>query len=99
MESITAYARPVFKRIRSAWHLYRYALRDVRTPTSAKILPLLSLVYLLWPIDILPDVLPIIGQLDDVTMIIGLFSIALRMIPKNVKRDAKMRVIDIEPKK
>lgn len=64
----------------------------------AKALPWMSLLYLIAPIDLIPDVLPILGQLDDVTIIVMFCLWALKMIPEDVRRDALRRkdVIDVE---
>ncbi|MBI2917555.1 MAG: DUF1232 domain-containing protein [Chloroflexi bacterium] len=59
-------------------------LRDPRVPWSARlVLPLIA-VYLLVPFDIVPDFIPVLGQLDDlliVTVGLGLF---LRLCPPGV---------------
>ncbi len=53
---------PVAHRFRLAWRL----ARSPRVPFRAR-LPLLALiVYLAMPLDIVPDFIPVIGQLDDV---------------------------------
>lgn len=48
-----------------AWHL----LLDPRVPALTKLLPVGALLYLLSPIDLVPDVLPVLGQLDDLLVI------------------------------
>jgi uncharacterized membrane protein YkvA (DUF1232 family) len=41
-------------------------LRDPRTPTLPKLLVLGACLYLIWPLDLLPDfVVPVAGFLDD----------------------------------
>jgi uncharacterized membrane protein YkvA (DUF1232 family) len=45
-------------------------VRDRKTPWTAKILPLAGLVYLISPLDAIPDVLFPIGLLDDVAVIL-----------------------------
>jgi uncharacterized membrane protein YkvA (DUF1232 family) len=49
-----------------AWRL----LVDPRVPALTKLLPVGALVYLLSPIDLIPDVLPVLGQLDDLLVIV-----------------------------
>ena len=45
-------------------------LKDKRVSTGVKLLiPGLALGYLLFPADLLPDVLPVLGQLDDVALL------------------------------
>lgn len=44
---------------------------DSRVPVFTKIIPLLAIVYLVSPYDIVADVIPILGQFDDL-IIVGL---------------------------
>jgi uncharacterized membrane protein YkvA (DUF1232 family) len=56
----------IIQNARLAWRLFR----DGRTPTAVKLLiPGLAVAYLLLPIDVLPDFLPGLGQLDDLAII------------------------------
>jgi len=59
----------------------------------------MSLLYLIMPIDLIPDVLPVLGQLDDVTIIILFCLWAFRLIPADLKKAARREdVIDVEAK-
>ncbi len=40
-------------------------LRDPGTNWKPKVLAVLAVVYLLWPLDLLPDIAPLLGWLDD----------------------------------
>ena len=56
----------IIENARLGWRL----LRDQREPIWTKLLiPGVALAYVLLPVDILPDVLPGIGQLDDLAII------------------------------
>jgi uncharacterized membrane protein YkvA (DUF1232 family) len=48
-------------------------LRDPKGPQSAKIVTAIAAIYLIWPVDLIPDVAPLIGWLDD----IGVTTLAL----------------------
>ena len=50
------------------------ALKDPRVPAWIKFLPLLALVYVVSPIDFIPDPLIILGWLDDILVVVGLLS-------------------------
>jgi uncharacterized membrane protein YkvA (DUF1232 family) len=64
------------------------AARTLRTnpavPRRAKIALLVAIVWVLSPIDLLPEFLPVIGPLDDVVAVILLLRYAGRSIPRPV---------------
>lgn len=70
-----------------------YALRDQRSPWYAKITALLSIIYLLSPADLIPDIVPIAGYLDDLVVVPFLMSISSRLLPAEVKRVAEQKAI------
>jgi uncharacterized membrane protein YkvA (DUF1232 family) len=56
-------------------------VREPRVPLLTKALPLLSALYLVSPLDLVPDVLPILGQLDDVGVILIALEVFVRLCP------------------
>jgi uncharacterized membrane protein YkvA (DUF1232 family) len=44
-------------------------LKDVRVPTAEKALFVAAIVYVISPIDLIPDVFPFIGQVDDLYVV------------------------------
>lgn len=52
--------------VRLIWRL----LRDPEVPVYLKVIPLAAVVYLFVPIDLLPDALLGLGQLDDLTILL-----------------------------
>lgn len=65
------------------------AVRDPRTPRHARWVGLLVVAYALSPIDLIPDVIPVLGLLDDVILLpIGILLVR-RMIPEPVLEDAR----------
>ena len=69
----------------------RHALDDPRTPRNAKLLGAAVLAYLVSPVDLIPDFIPVLGQLDDLILVPAGFYVVWRMIPKEVWRDAQAR--------
>lgn len=68
--------------VRLYWRLFC----DSRVPILAKMLLVLTLLYLVWPIDVIPDYLPVIGEMDDVGIVLlGLWTF-VRLCPPEVVR-------------
>ena len=44
--------------------LWRF-LRDPKAPRSPKVVAVLALAYVIWPADLVPDLVPLLGWLDD----------------------------------
>ncbi len=65
----------------------RLLLSDKRTPIKAKIFIYSAIFYLLLPIDIIPDFIPVIGQLDDLLIVPFLLGLAYKSIPKNLIKE------------
>lgn len=65
------------------------AARDPRTPWPARALALLVLAYALSPIDLIPDFIPLLGQLDDLLLVPAGLWLVLRLIPPPVLADAR----------
>ena len=61
---------------------------DPRVPRRAKLAILLAGLWLLSPIDLLPEFLPIIGPLDDVLVIALALRYAARRVPREVLLEA-----------
>ncbi len=87
LEKLKATARQVKREIR----VYRLVLGDRRTPVLAKVLLALAIGYILLPFDLVPDFIPVLGQLDDVIIVPSLFLLALRVVPKEVVEDCRAR--------
>ena len=77
------------RRIRTELLYYRQVARDPRTQWLSKLLIGLAIAHLLSPVDITPDFLPVLGQLDDIILVPGLIWLALVIIPQAVKQDAR----------
>jgi uncharacterized membrane protein YkvA (DUF1232 family) len=62
----------------------RLLRRDPRVPRRAKVALLVAVVWVLSPIDLIPEFLPVIGPLDDVVAVVLLLRYAARTIPRPV---------------
>lgn len=57
-------------------------------PRRAKVALLIAILWVLSPIDLLPEFLPVIGPLDDVLAVVLLVRYAARSIPRDVLFEA-----------
>jgi uncharacterized membrane protein YkvA (DUF1232 family) len=62
--------------------------QDPAVPRRAKVALLVAVVWVVSPIDLLPEFLPVIGPLDDVVAVILLLRYAARSIPRETLLDA-----------
>jgi uncharacterized membrane protein YkvA (DUF1232 family) len=67
----------IFAELRLAWRL----MREPRVPVVAKALPVLAALYVVSPLDFMPDGLPVLGQVDDLGSLILSVKLFLRMCP------------------
>jgi uncharacterized membrane protein YkvA (DUF1232 family) len=56
--------------------------RDPAVPRRAKVALLVAVVWVVSPIDLLPEFLPVIGPLDDVVAVVLLLRYAARSVPR-----------------
>jgi uncharacterized membrane protein YkvA (DUF1232 family) len=69
-----------------------YCAFDRQTPTHVRVALLGALAYFISPLDILPDVLPIVGMTDDAAVLAG----AIKLVWDNIKpahREAAQRAL------
>ena len=78
--------------LKQEFEVYRLVLKHPDTPWIAKIFLGLALGYLLMPFDLIPDFIPIIGQLDEVVIIPILLYLALLFIPKHIIQTCREQV-------
>lgn len=57
------------------------ALGDPRTPLVAKIAGGATLFYAVWPLDLIPDILPGVGHLDDLVIVPAGLRLTISLIP------------------
>ena len=84
--------KSIAKNLRKELKFYQHMLQDTRMPRAPKWLLGMAVAYVLWPFDLIPDFIPIIGQLDDAVIVPLLILIALKMIPKKIIEDCRNKV-------
>ena len=70
----------------NAFLLYRSS-RDPRIPWYVKILALLIVAYIISPIDIIPDFIPVLGLLDEVILIPIFLTFTVSLIPDEIRQE------------
>ncbi len=83
--------KAVGRNLKREIQVYRLVLKDHRTPRLVKILLGLAVGYAILPFDIIPDFIPVIGQLDDLIIVPALIIVALKLIPKEVVEECRAR--------
>lgn len=68
--------------------LTRRLRKDPRVPRRAKVAVLLAGLWVLSPIDLIPEFLPVIGPLDDVVVVALALRYAARQVDPDVLREA-----------
>jgi uncharacterized membrane protein YkvA (DUF1232 family) len=82
---------------RLVWKLPTYArivwglLRDPRTPLPLKGLLAAGLAYVVVPIDLIPDAIPILGQADDLTVLLLVLDLFIANAPPDVRAEHSER--------
>lgn len=83
-------------RLKQEFEVYRLVLKHPETPWLAKVFLGLAVGYLLMPFDLIPDFIPVLGQLDEVVIIPILLYIALLLIPKAIIESCRAQVNQVK---
>jgi uncharacterized membrane protein YkvA (DUF1232 family) len=72
---------------REAWNqaqLVWLLLKDPDVPIYLKLLPLAAVAYVIFPVDIAPDMIPLLGQIDDISAVLLGAKLFIEMSPQDV---------------
>jgi uncharacterized membrane protein YkvA (DUF1232 family) len=76
--------KQIAARLKSEFVFYQRLHQHPQTPKLAKALLWLAIGYVLMPFDLIPDFLPIIGQLDELVIVPLLLYLALKLTPTDI---------------
>jgi|APLak6261679142_1056127.scaffolds.fasta_scaffold00002_153 uncharacterized membrane protein YkvA (DUF1232 family) len=81
-------------------HVGRY-VRSPRVARWKKVLGVLAVLYAVLPVDLIPDVVPFFGWLDDIGFLTVAFGFIARDMAKHAKREVEgppsEQIIDVPP--
>jgi len=82
----------LWKHARLIWELFK----DGRVPIWLKVgIPALVVLYILFPIDLSPDLFPLLGQLDDLTILLLAMKLFVDLCPPEVVEEHLRRLSSI----
>lgn len=82
------------RRFKQELAVYRLVLRHPKTPWPAKAILWLAIGYLVMPFDLIPDFIPVLGQLDELVILPGLVYLALKLTPAEIVAECRMAMKD-----
>ncbi len=68
-----------------------YGMIDQRTPFFAKIPALAALLYIVSPVDFIPDFIPFAGYIDDLLIAPLLLNLSIKMLPSQVLATSQVK--------
>jgi uncharacterized membrane protein YkvA (DUF1232 family) len=89
MTTLFERARAFTEGVKREVAVYRRVLRHPRTPWAARLVLGAAVGYLLMPFDLIPDFIPVLGQLDDILIVPGLVYLALKLVPAEVVAECR----------
>ena len=72
-------------------------MRNPKVSKLPKFLVVAAILYILMPIDAIPDVAPVVGWLDDIMFLIGALGLLFGAAPKATRPKGEGQIIDITP--
>ncbi len=82
-----------FYDVELAWRLFW----DKRVSFLYKLIPLAWLAYMISPLDLSPDIAPVIGQLDDISLFVLAVKLFISLAPRNVVDEYLQRMGLLRP--
>lgn len=81
-----------------AFHTEVYALylayRDYRVKWYVRVLLAMVIAYVVSPLDLVPDLTPVFGYLDDVVMVVLVLPASYQLIARQVKQESRLQAYE-----
>lgn len=84
--------KEIAAKLKSEFEFYKRLQNHPETPKIAKFFLWLAIGYLLLPFDLIPDFIPVLGQLDEFVIIPFLLYCALKFTPQQVIDDCRNQI-------
>lgn len=85
--------------IKELWYQIQLVYRlmvDGEVPFYLKLLPVAALAYIISPVDLAPDVLPGLGQLDDLTVLLLALRFFVGFVPTHIVEEHRQKIYKLE---
>ena len=92
LKQLRGWAKRLKQQVLLLWFSYRHP----QTPWLPKLVALCVVAYALSPIDLIPDVIPILGYLDDVIILPLGILLAVRLMPVAILEECQLLAIEWE---
>ena len=83
------------KLFRSDLILMVIAMRNPGTPKAVKGLFALAALYLISPVDLIPDAIPVLGLMDDAVIVPLVLGGVLKLLPPVIRDDSERRAMQL----
>ena len=93
-EGLIAFLDRLGRRLAVEVHTLWLVFRHRETPWPVKALLILLLAYLASPVDLIPDVIPVLGMLDDLAVAAVALWLAYRLTPRHVMEECRAKAIE-----
>ena len=80
--------REVVQQIKLVYHL----MLDARVRPLVKVIPVVALLYVVSPVDLIADVIPVLGQMDDAAIVMFGLRMFFELAPADVVREHLKRL-------
>ena len=90
-EGLIAFLDRLARRLALEVHTLWLVFRHRETPLPVKALLILLLAYLASPVDLIPDVIPVLGMLDDLVVAAFALWLAYRLTPPHVIEECRAK--------
>lgn len=87
-----------FKSSRRDLFILFTSLFNKNTPKSMKTMIVVAFLYLISPVDFLPDLIPGLGLMDDAVLVPGILFTILQLLPSEVRAKSESQVNYLSPK-